>query len=286
MSAPDASRAPAAPWLIVAVPAAVLLAFFMLPNALLLSASFQKSEAQQLTSQLTLDNYRFLFTRPLYLEVFARTFAVGLSVAALDVLLGYPLAYFLVRTRSRFKGLLIALSLAPLLARVVVRTYGWYIILNRFGFANDALLALGLIDERIAFMPSTGAIIVGLAHALLPYAVLTIMGSLNGINPHFESAAMSLGANRTRTFLHVVLPLSIPGVAGGFLIVFSIAISAYATPAILGGPATLVAATAIYNFIIQLLDWSLGSALAVVLIASSLLLLYAAGRLGTRRAAL
>ena len=286
MSAPDASRAPAAPWLIVAVPAAVLLAFFMLPNALLLSASFQKSEAQQLTSQLTLDNYRFLFTRPLYLEVFARTFAVGLSVAALDVLLGYPLAYFLVRTRSRFKGLLIALSLAPLLASVVVRTYGWYIILNRFGFANDALLALGLIDERIAFMPSTGAIIVGLAHALLPYAVLTIMGSLNGINPHFESAAMSLGANRTRTFLHVVLPLSIPGVAGGFLIVFSIAISAYATPAILGGPATLVAATAIYNFIIQLLDWSLGSALAVVLIASSLLLLYAAGRLGTRRAAL
>ena len=286
MSAPDASRAPAAPWLIVAVPAAVLLAFFMLPNALLLSASFQKSEAQQLTSQLTLDNYRFLFTRPLYLEVFARTFAVGLSVAALDVLLGYPLAYFLVRTRSRFKGLLIALSLAPLLASVVVRTYGWYIILNRFGFANDALLALGLIDERIAFMPSTGAIIVGLAHALLPYAVLTIMGSLNGINPHFESAAMSLGANRTRTFLHVVLPLSIPGVAGAFLIVFSIAISAYATPAILGGPATLVAATAIYNFIIQLLDWSLGSALAVVLIASSLLLLYAAGRLGTRRAAL
>ena len=286
MSAPHALRAPAAPWLIVAVPAAVLLAFFVLPNALLLSASFQKSEAQQLTSQLTLDNYRFLFTRPLYLEVFARTFAVGLSVAALDVLLGYPLAYFLVRTRSRFKGMLIALSLAPLLASVVVRTYGWYIILNRFGFANDALLALGLIDDRIAFMPSTGAIIVGLAHALLPYAVLTIMGSLNGINPHFESAAMSLGANRTRTFLHVVLPLSIPGVAGGFLIVFSIAISAYATPAILGGPATLVAATAIYNFIIQLLDWSLGSALAVVLIASSLLLLYAAGRLGTRRAAL
>jgi len=286
VSAPHASRAPAAPWLIVAVPAALLLAFFVLLFLYPLSASFQKSEAQQLTSQLTLDNYRFLFTRPLYLEVFARTFAVGLSVAALDVLLGYPLAYFLVRTRSRFKGLLIALSLAPLLASVVVRTYGWYIILNRFGFANDALLALRVIDDRIAFMPSTGAIIVGLAHALLPYAVLTIMGSLNGINPHFESAAMSLGANRTRTFLHVVLPLSIPGVAGAFLIVFSIAISAYATPAILGGPATLVAATAIYNFIIQLLDWSLGSALAVILIASSLLLLYAAGRLGTRRAAL
>ncbi len=272
--------------LVVAVPAALLLAFFVLPNALLLSASFLKSEAQQLTTQPTLDNYRFLLTRPLYLEVFARTFAVGIAVGALDLLLGFPLAYFLVRTTSRWKGLLIALSLAPLLASVVVRTYGWYIILNRFGFANDVLLGFGVISERIAFMPSTGAIIVGLAHALLPYAVLTIMGSLNGINPHFESAAMSLGADRTRTFVHVLLPLCLPGIAGGFLLVFSIAISAYATPAILGGPATQVAATAIYNFIIQLLDWSLGAALAVILIVSTLLLLYGAGRLGARRAAL
>jgi putative spermidine/putrescine transport system permease protein len=272
-------------WLLVVVPTAVLLAFFVLPNALLLSASFLKSEAQQLTSQPTFDNYRFLFTRPLYLEIFARTFIVASAVGVLDIVLGYPLAYFLVRTRSRWKGLLIALSLAPLLASVVVRTYGWYIILNRFGFANDVLLGLGVISDRIAFMPSTGAIVIGLAHALLPYTVLTIMGSLNGINPHFEAAAMSLGANRFRTFIHVVLPLSMPGIAGGFLLVFSIAISAYATPAILGGPATQVAATAIYNFIIQLLDWSLGAARAVVLIACSLMLLVAAGRLGAKRAA-
>src|SRR6185436_6174450 len=133
---------------------------------------------------------------------------VGIAVGLIDIALGFPLAYFLVRTRSRWKGLLIALSLAPLLASVVVRTYGWYIILNRFGVANDALLALGVIGERIAFMPSTGAIIVGLAHALLPYTVLTIMASLQGINPNLESAAMSLGANRTRTFFNVVLPLS------------------------------------------------------------------------------
>src|SRR6516162_7817503 len=135
-------------WLLVAVPAAVLLAFFVLPNALLLSASFLKSEAQQLTAELTLDNYRFLLTRPLYLQVFLRTFVVGISVGLIDVALGFPLAYFLVRTRSRWKGALIALSLAPLLASVVVRTYGWYIILNRFGVVNDALLGLGLLDER------------------------------------------------------------------------------------------------------------------------------------------
>ena len=270
----------------VAIPAAFLLVFFVAPNALLLSASFQKTQAQQLTNELTLSNYAFLFTRPLYLEVFARTLLVGVSVGLVDILLGFPLAYFLVRTRSRWKGLLIALSLAPLLASVVVRTYGWYIILNRFGVANDALLGMGIIEERIPFMPSTGAIVIGLAHALLPYTVLSIMGSLQGINPNLESAAMSLGANRTRTFFNVVLPLALPGVAGGFLLVFSIAISAYATPAILGGPATQVAATAIYNFIVVILDWSLGAALAVVLIVSSLLLLYGAARLGANRAAL
>lgn len=274
------------PWLLVAAPMALLLVFFVVPNALLLSTSFLKSEAQQVTGELTLENYGFLFTRPIYLGAFVRTFVVGACVGLLCVLLGYPLAYFLVRTRSRWKGLLIALSLAPLLASVVVRTYGWYIILNRFGVANDVLLGLGLTGERIAFMPSTGAIIIGLAHALLPYTVLTIMGSLNGINPSLEQAAMSLGASRTRTFFHVVLPLSVPGIAGGFILAFSIAISAYATPAILGGPATQVMATAIYGFMTQLLDWSIGAALAVVLIVSSLLLLYAASRVGARQAAI
>src|SRR2546426_8563810 len=284
----DHGLAPTAPvpWLLVAAPMAVLLLFFALPNALLLSASFLKSEAQQLTNELTLENYQFLFSRPLYIWAFIRTFMVGISVGLIDVALGYPLAYFLVRTRSRWKGLLIALSLAPLLASVVVRTYGWYILLNRFGVANDLLLALGLTSERIAFMPSTGAIIVGLAHALLPYTVLTIMGSLNGINPNLELAAMSLGASRTRTFFSVVLPLSLPGVAGGFILAFSIAISAYATPAILGGPATQVMATAIYGFMTQLLDWSIGAALAVVLVVCAVLLTYAAARLGARQAAL
>ena len=131
-----------------------------------------------------------------------------------------------------------------------------------------------------------GAIVVGLAHALLPYSVLTIMGSLHGVNPNLELAAMSLGASRTRTFVNVVLPLSLPGIAGGFILVFSIAISAYATPAILGGPATQVAATAIYSFMVQLLDWSIGAALAVILILSSFSLLYVAARLGARQAAI
>src|SRR3712207_1861523 len=181
-------------------------------NALLLTVSFLKSEAQLLTDELTLENYGFVLSRRLYLEAIVRTFAIGIAVGLIDILLAYPLAYFLVRTTSRWKGLLIALSLAPLLASVVVRTYGWYVILNRFGVANDVLLALGLIGDRIPFMPSSGAITIGLAHALLPYAVLTVMGGLDAIHPNLERAAMSLGASRLRTFLAVTLPLSMPGV--------------------------------------------------------------------------
>jgi putative spermidine/putrescine transport system permease protein len=280
MHGSSAPRRISLPWLLAAIPALVL------PNALLLTVSFLKSESQYLTDEVTLENYSFILSRRLYLDAIVRTFAIGITVGALDVLMAYPLAYFLVRTTSRWKGWLIALSLAPLLASVVVRTYGWYVILNRNGVANDVLLSLGLIGERIALMPSSGAIAIGLAHALLPYAVLTIMGGLDAIPPNLERAAMSLGANRFRTFLSVTLPLSMPGVAGGFLLCFSIAISAYATPAILGGPATQVLATAIYGFMTQLLDWSIGAALAVILVVSSLALLYLASRLGTRRVSL
>jgi putative spermidine/putrescine transport system permease protein len=281
------SRSPAwRPWLIALLPGAVLSLFFGLPNALLLTISFLKSDAQQLTGELTLENYAFLFTERVYLQALLRTFAVGVSVGILDVVLAFPLAYFLVRTSSRWKGVLIALSFAPLLASVVVRTYGWYIVLNRFGIANDLLLWFGITSERLPLMPSTGAIIVGLAHALLPYTVLTLMGSIGGINPSLERAAMSLGANRRRTFFEVVLPLCLPGLIGGFILSFSIAISAYATPAILGGPATLVMATAIYSFMTQLLDWSIGAALAVVMTASSLILFFLAARLGARTSAI
>jgi putative spermidine/putrescine transport system permease protein len=280
------SHSPGRPWLIALVPGAVLFLFFGLPNALLLTISFLKSDAQQLTGELTLDNYEFLFTERVYLQALLRTFVVGVSVGILDVVVAFPLAYFLVRTTSRWKGLLIALSFAPLLASVVVRTYGWYIVLNRFGIANDLLLWFGITSERLPLMPSTGAIIVGLAHALLPYTVLTLMGSIGGINPSLELAAMSLGANRRRTFFEVVLPLCLPGLIGGFILSFSIAISAYATPAILGGPATLVMATAIYSFMTQLLDWSIGAALAVVMTVSSLTLFFIAARFGARTSAI
>lgn len=273
------------PFLLVALPATFLLVFFVIPTAFLLSASFIESDGVIMTGVWTTANYTDLLSRPLYQQAILRTFLIGLGVGVSVVVLSYPLAYFLVRTPSRWRGLLIALSLSPLLASVIVRTYGWWVILNREGAINSALLTLGLIDQPLSLLPSSMAIVIGLSHALLPYGVLTIMASLNGLNPNLERAAMSLGAGRTRTFLSVTLPLTWPGIVGGFLLAFAVAISAYATPAILGGPGTQVMATLIRSFMVQALDWALGSAMGAILLVSSIALLLLTSALGNRKAA-
>jgi putative spermidine/putrescine transport system permease protein len=244
------------------------------------------SEAQVLTSEVTLDNYRILLTRPLYLNIILRTFTIGLSVGALVVLLSYPLAFFLARTQSRWKDVLIAVSLAPLLASVVVRTYGWWVILNHDGALNGLLLTLHLASQPQPLMPSSAAIVVGLTHSLLPYGVLTILTALNGVNPRLEQAAMSLGASRTRTFFAVTLPLSMAGVAGTFLLAFTLAISAFATPSMLGGASIPVVATQIYGLLLTELDWALGSAFSVLLVVAAISLTVLGTILGSRRARL
>ena len=273
------------PYVLIALPLIFLLIFFVIPSVVLLSMSIVQSENTIPTGNLTFDNFTTLLSNRLYLNAILRSVFVGIASGAIVVVLAYPLAYFLVRTTSRWKNLLIALSLAPLLASVIVRTYGWWVVLNREGALNVGLRSLGIIDQPLIILPSTVAIIIGLAHALLPYGVLTIMASLNGLNPSLERAAMSLGAGRTRTFLAVTLPMSTPGIAGGFLLTFAIAISAYATPAILGGPNTEVMATMIRRFMLELLDWSLGSAMGAILLVSAMVLLLLTNALGNRQTA-
>ena len=143
------------PYLLIAVPAAFLLVFFVIPSAVLLSMSVVQSEDTIPTGNLTLDNYATLLSNRLYLSAILRSFIVGIASGVIVVLLAYPLAYFLVRTTSRWKNLLIALSLAPLLASVIVRTYGWWVVLNREGALNVALRSLGVIDQPLIMLPST-----------------------------------------------------------------------------------------------------------------------------------
>jgi putative spermidine/putrescine transport system permease protein len=274
------------PRLLVAGPAAFLLVFFVVPNILLLTTSFLKSEDQVLTDRFTLENFAFLLGKPLYWRAILRSFWISAATGALVVLFAYPLAYYLARTANRWRGALIALALAPLLASVVVRTYGWWVILNRDGPVSNLMQWIDPAGGPLMILPSSLAIIIGLTHSLLPYGVLTILSAVNGINPSLERAAMSLGATRTRTFLSVTLPLSFSGVAGAFLLAFSLSISAYATPAILGGPATAVMATRIFEFLTSADDWSLGAAMAAILIVSTMLMLFIGSVLGARRASI
>ena len=281
------SRARMAGWtpvLLIVPPAIFLLFCFVLPNIFLLSASFYRSEMQVLTNQLTLENYQTLLGRPFYLRIIVRTFWIGALVGLFVVVLAYPLAFFLARTTSRWRGILIALSFTPLLASVVVRTYGWWVLLNTDGAFNRLLLAMGAIETPVAFLPSSGAIVLGMTHSLLPYGVLTILTALHGVDPALGRAAASLGANGLRTFVEVTLPLSWKGVAGGFVLVFALAISAYATPQILGGPATETMATMIYKLMVPMAEWSLGSALATILVISALSMLALGTLAGAGRA--
>jgi putative spermidine/putrescine transport system permease protein len=261
-------------YLLAALPAGFLLVFFVLPILLLLSTSVLKSDDMVPVAQLTADNFTTLLSHRLYRDAVLRTLGIGIAVGVLVIILGYPVAYVLTRTRSRWQPLLVALALSPLLASVIVRTYGWWVLCNRDGAINGFLQAVGLTRAPLLMLPSTAVIIVGLAHALLPYGILTLMAALNGVNPNLERAAMSLGAGRLRTFASVTLPLTSSGVIGGFVLAFGVAIGAYATPAILGGPGTQTMATLIYSFMMTLLDWSLGSAMGVILLASSFVVLF------------
>lgn len=254
------------------LPAAFLLAAFVVPNAYLLASSLLRDGGEAGTV-VTTESFQILFRRAVYVRSILRTFMIGASVATLVVVLAFPTAYFLSRTQSRWRGLLMVLALAPLLASVVVRTYGWWVVLNREGTVNSVLQLVGAISQPIDFLPSSLAITIGLTHGLLPFGILTLMTVLNRVSPQLERAAMSLGASRLQTFKSVVLPLSAPGAAGAFLITYSLAIGAYATPAILGGPSHETMGTMIYNLMMVTLDWSVGSALAVVLVASVMMLM-------------
>lgn len=271
------------PYLLVGLPAAFLLVFFVIPTATLFSASVLESDGMVPTGGLTGDNFQMLLTHRIYTDAILRSFEIGLAVGALVVILAYPIAYLLVRSTTRWKNVLLALALSPLLASVIVRTYGWWVLFNRDGAINAGLLGLGLIRQPLVMLPSTPVIIIGLAHALLPYGVLSLMASLHGVNPNLERAATSLGASRVRRFLEVTLPLTAPGVAGGFLLSFAVAISAYATPAILGGPGTQTMATLIYTLMTTLLNWSLGSAMGVVLLVTTFTVLALTTLAGRRK---
>jgi putative spermidine/putrescine transport system permease protein len=191
--------------------------------------------------------------------------ALGICTAAGTLLIGYPIAYYLARSTSRWRHYVFVVIFVPLLFSIVIRTFGWIVLLGSNGLLNGLLIQLGAIEAPIVWLYNFPMTVVGLVHVFLPFMVLSILSSLSRIDRRIEEAASILGANPWRAFRHVTLPLSAQGVFGGCAIVFSLTVGAYVTPRLLGGGRVQVLATEIFAQMLEIGDWGMAALLGAAL---------------------
>jgi putative spermidine/putrescine transport system permease protein len=227
---------------------------------------------QLMVDAVTLDNYVKFFTDPFYVTVLLRTLRVASVCMVLCLVAGFPLAYVLARTRARGKSLLIMLVVLPLFVGNAVRAAGWMVMFGSKGLLNTLLVGTGLADRPLSWMYTETAVIVGITAVNLPFMVLTLQSVIEGIDPAIEEAALTLGAGPLRTFWRVILPLAMPGVLAGTILVFILGMNAYATPVLLGGPRFQVMGPVVYGQFVGLNNWPFGAALSFVLMTATLLL--------------
>ena len=258
-------------------PALTVIAVMLIaPTMLMLLYSFLRFVSGRITDfSFTLENYARLLGDTFYLNVIWETLELGIIVTGITLILGYPLAFFLARTRSRFKPLFTYLVFMPLMIGIVVRAYGWIVILGHDGALNNFLVGMGILERPFRFLYTTHAVVIGLVEVLLPFMVMPLLSSIEKIDPHVEEAARALSATRIQTFFRITLPLSLPGVVSGSLMVFSLTITAYALPALLGGPKVKMISALAYDAMLVGYNWPFGSAIGIVMIVVSTAIVYA-----------
>ena len=253
-------------------------AFLLLPYLNMIVMSLRNPSTRQVFAPgFTLNNYlEALFDEDwYYLEILFDTMVFGIVTTAICLLIAYPVAYHLARTQSRFKGLLYAFVLSPLLVGVVVRCYGWIIILaNQDGLINTTLRNNGLIETYIPLMYNHLGVGIGLVHIFLPFMILPLLGAIQSIDPALEEAARSLGASRLKVMRRIVFPLSLPGVQAGTVLVFVLTISSYVIPILLGGMNVMIMPTLVVQQLLDAMLWPFGAALAFILSIAGALVVY------------
>ena len=251
-----------------------LIAFFILPVSILFVYSFWRYvPGEALQPALILENYIKCFDW-YFLKVLFRSLYLSIGTTVLTLILGYPIAFTLARAKPKMRGTLYVLVLAPLLTSAVVRTFGWMILFGRKGFINNCLIALGLVQDPIKIMYTDLATVIALTEVLMPFMIFSLESVLHNIDTSLYEAAQNLGAHAVRIFFTITLPLCVPGVAAGSILVFSLAISAYVTPALMGGPSHPVMPTLIYDQALNLFNWPFGAAISFVLLGIMLGILY------------
>jgi mannopine transport system permease protein len=247
--------------LLLATPFLLMIALaFILPLAMLLRESL-------FVPSFSIANYEKVFDEPVYLRVMFRTLRISALVTIITLLLAYPLAALMARTRGLLLGLLLLSVLLPLWTSVLVRTYAWLVLLQRNGVLNEALFGLGLIKAPMQMLRTEGAVVLAMSHVLLPFMVLPLYAALRAIPDDYGRAARMLGASSLSVFRHVVLPLSLSGISAGCLIVFLMAMGFFVTPALIGGPQQMMLATLVQQQVTELLNWPFAGALVGVLLA-------------------
>ena len=257
-------------WLLLAPPLVLAIVFFVAPVVYLFWVSLHAGSTSELYgASLTLRNYADVLGDRFYLTIVRRTLGVAAVVLALCLVIGYPVAYFVALLPPRRRMLALLLLLFPLMVSNVVRAYGWVALLERRGVVNTALRDLRLIDAPLDLLYTPSAVVVALMTILLPYMVISIANALAALDRRYQEAAQALGASPLRTFLHVTLPLSTPGIASGTLLVFLLTLSAYVTITLLGGPRSKLLVSLIYDSVTAF-QWPRAAALAFVLLALAL----------------
>lgn len=259
-------------------PATLIVALGVLGPLLLLARySLNLYDPRELMiSAFSAQNYIEFFSDTYYLSTFWTTIRISLLCTVICIVLGFPLAYVLARTQSRFKNLMIIGVVIPLFVGNAVRAAGWMTLLGSRGFLSVWLMRLGITDAPVEIMYSETAVVLGIVAVNLPYMVLTLQSVIESIGRHIEEAAFSLGAAPMVMFRRVLWPLALPGTTAGVILTFILAMNAYATPVLLGGPEFRMMSPMIYNQF-QLNNWPFSAAVAFVLMASTLVLTVLAG---------
>jgi len=273
-------------WWLLAPALLLLLVAFVLPVGMMVPMSFRPYvPLVGITDGFTARYYTRLLTDSYYLEIIGRTLALGFTVTLSTLVVGYPVAFFLARTPSRWRNWLTILVVFPLMLNLVVRTFGWIALLAQNGLVNQALHALGVVESPVKLLFNFAGLLIAMTHVFLPFMVLVLIGAIQNIPRDVEDAARVLGASWGSTFCRVTLPLSAPGILSGSILVFVLSISALVTPRLLGGPTYQVMSTLIYDEFLQRLNWPAGSAQALLLTIMVLALVYLSGRLARRTGA-
>jgi putative spermidine/putrescine transport system permease protein len=267
MSAKTLAAAPT-PWPLIAPALLLFLGAVAVPLLMTLLLSFHDwGQYKGIETVFILKNWHEIWSDSYFHEMFLRTLRIAVLVTLITILLGVPEAYILNRMRGPWKGFFFVVILGPLLISVVARTLGWALLFGgNNGLVNIALSRLGLISAPIPFMFTETGVIVALAHVLMPFMVLSVWAALQKLDQQVENAAASLGASHVTILRRIVLPQIMPGLLSGGIIVFALAASAFATPAIIGGRRLKVAATLAYDEFLNTLNWPLGAAVAVLLL--------------------